>query len=62
MMLPSDMALVWDRDFRKYVVEFANDEEAFFKAFASAFQKLEENGVSALNNSAASGKPWYQFW
>lgn len=62
MMLPSDMALLWDKDFRKYVVEFAKDEEAFFVAFASAFQKLEENGVKAFGGEQQGNKPWYQFW
>lgn len=62
MMLPSDMALMWDKEFRKHVVEFAKDEDAFFKAFAAAFQKLEENGVRAFDKPQASGKPWYQFW
>lgn len=62
MMLPSDMALIWDKKFRKYVVEFANDEEAFFKAFAKAFQKLEENGVHAFDLNENVSKPWYQFW
>lgn len=63
MMLPADMALLWDKEFRTYVVEFAQDEDKFFDAFAVAFQKLEENGVKAFDGSAsASGKPWYQFW
>lgn len=62
MMLPSDMALLWDKDFRKYTLEFAKDEEAFFKTFATAFQKLEENGVKAFQGTGGSGKPWYQFW
>lgn len=62
MMLPTDMALLWDKEFRKYVVEFAKDEDAFFKAFAKAFQKLEENGVRAFEKNLSSGKPWYQFW
>lgn len=62
MMLPADMALLWDKDFRKYVAEFANDEDSFFKEFARAFQKLEENGVKAFQGKGGSGKPWYQIW
>lgn len=63
MMLPADMALLWDKEFRKYVVEFAKDEDVFFDTFAKAFQKLEENGVKAFQSSGGSGgKPWYQFW
>jgi cytochrome c peroxidase len=56
MMLPADLALIQDPEFKKYVVEYANDEAKFFKDFASAFQKLEEFGVKAF------AKPWYQFW
>jgi cytochrome c peroxidase len=56
MMLPADLALIKDPEFKKIVEEFANDESKFFKEFASAFQKLEENGVKAFQ------KPWYQFW
>jgi len=56
MMLPADLALIQDPEFKKYVVEYANNEEKFFKDFAVAFQKLEEVGVKAF------AKPWYQFW
>jgi cytochrome c peroxidase len=45
MMLPSDLALLSDRSFRKYVDMYAKDEQLFFKDFAAAFQKLEELGV-----------------
>lgn len=62
MMLPSDMALLWDKSFRTYVVEFAKDEDAYFEAFASAFQKLEENGVKSFTTGGKTGKAWYQFW
>lgn len=40
MMLPTDMALVEDEVFAGYVMEYANDEELFFKDFAAAFAKL----------------------
>lgn len=56
MMLPADLALIQDPEFKKIVVEFAKDEAKFFKEFACAFQKLEELGVKAF------AKPWYQFW
>lgn len=63
MMLPADMALLWDKNFRKYVVEFAGDEDKFFEAFAKAFQKLEENGVKAFISTGGNpGTPWYKFW
>ncbi|CAI8495041.1 unnamed protein product [Hanseniaspora opuntiae] len=45
MMLPSDMALVEDKNFKKFVQKFAEDEQAFFTVFSSAFSKLLENGI-----------------
>mmetsp|Transcript_29578 Transcript_29578/g.47719 ORF Transcript_29578/g.47719 Transcript_29578/m.47719 type:complete len:352 (+) Transcript_29578:57-1112(+) len=45
MMLPSDMALTRDPIMKKYVEEYANDQAAFFRDFAIAFQKLLELGV-----------------
>jgi len=45
MMLPADLALIQDPQFRKYVEIYAKDENLFFKDFAKAFQKLEELGV-----------------
>ncbi|CAM9982999.1 unnamed protein product, partial [Phaeothamnion confervicola] len=36
MMLPADMALLWDKKFRKIVEEFAGDEEVFFKVCMEA--------------------------
>jgi cytochrome c peroxidase len=46
MMLPSDLWLVQDPEFRKYVEMYAMDENLFFKDFAAAFKKLLELGVS----------------
>jgi cytochrome c peroxidase len=57
MMLPSDMALVADPEFKKYVELYAKDEARFFKDFAAAFSKLLELGVPF-----AATKAWYQFW
>jgi hypothetical protein len=31
MMLPTDMALLWDKKFKPYVDLYAKDEEAFFQ-------------------------------
>jgi len=45
MMLPSDMILVTDPQFKKYVQMYAKDEDLFFKDFAKAFAKLLELGV-----------------
>jgi cytochrome c peroxidase len=57
MMLPSDLALVTDPAFRKYVEVYAKDEDRFFKDFSSAFSKLLELGVPF-----PATKAWYQFW
>lgn len=45
MMLPTDMALLWDRRFRTHVHAYAKDEALFFADFAKAFSKLLELGV-----------------
>eukprot|EP00210_Caulerpa_lentillifera_P000998 g961.t1 len=45
MMLPTDMALLWDNKFKDVVHTYAKDEETFFKDFAAAFSKLLELGV-----------------
>jgi hypothetical protein len=34
MMLPSDMALLWDKGFRAHVERYAADQDAFFADFA----------------------------
>jgi len=46
MMLPADLALIQDPQFKGWVEYYAKDEEVFFKDFAAAFQKLLENGTS----------------
>lgn len=45
MMLPTDMSLVKDKEFKKHVERYAKDNDAFFKDFADAFVKLVELGV-----------------
>jgi cytochrome c peroxidase len=45
MMLHSDVALVEDAEFKKYVQMYAKDEKVFFDDFAAAFSKLLELGV-----------------
>ncbi|PUU78506.1 heme peroxidase [Tuber borchii] len=45
MMLPTDMALIKDKEFRKHVERYAKDNDLFFKDFADAFGKLLELGV-----------------
>lgn len=45
MMLPTDMALVKDKLFKKHVDRYAQDEGVFFKEFSDVFVKLLELGV-----------------
>ncbi|KAK3251218.1 heme peroxidase [Cymbomonas tetramitiformis] len=45
MMLPSDMALLWDKEFRKHVEIYAKDSDAFYADFSKAYMKLMELGV-----------------
>jgi catalase (peroxidase I) len=49
MMLPSDMALIWDPKFKVYVEEYAKDKSTFYKDFASAYGRLLELGVKRDN-------------
>lgn len=45
MMLPSDIALIKDKEFKKHVERYAKDNDVFFKEFSDAFVKLLELGV-----------------
>ncbi|KAJ1659573.1 heme peroxidase [Dispira simplex] len=45
MMLPADLSLKEDKEFRKYVELYAKDEQKFFTDFSKAFVKLLELGV-----------------
>jgi len=47
MMLVSDLALIKDPAFKAIVVEYAKDEQAFFRDFANAFGKLLALGCPA---------------
>lgn len=40
MMLPADLALLYDTEFKKIVELYAKDEQAFFNDFAAAFSKV----------------------
>jgi catalase (peroxidase I) len=53
MMLTSDIALLMDPSFKNSVEEFAADEQAFFKVYAHAYQKLTEGGCPFLNSALA---------
>ncbi len=48
MMLPSDLVLVQDAQFKPFVEAYAKDKALFFSDFAAAFQKLEELGTAGL--------------
>ncbi|KAI9671542.1 MAG: heme peroxidase [Caeruleum heppii] len=45
MMLPTDMALVKDSEFKKHVDRYAKSNEVFFKEFSDVLVKLLELGV-----------------
>mmetsp|Transcript_40913 Transcript_40913/g.102359 ORF Transcript_40913/g.102359 Transcript_40913/m.102359 type:complete len:332 (+) Transcript_40913:34-1029(+) len=55
MMLPTDLAIVEDADFKKWVEVYAKDEKKFFADFAKAYQKLTELGCRNLEG----GKGWF---
>lgn len=48
MMLPTDLVLLDDKSFLKWVKVYAKDGQKFDKDFAKTFQKLEELGTSGL--------------
>lgn len=45
MMLPTDIALITDTKFKKYVEMYAKDKQLFAKDFADAFARLLELGL-----------------
>lgn len=47
-MLPVDLALLHDPEFRSAVEEYAADEEAFFKDFSYAFEKVKRCHVESI--------------
>jgi cytochrome c peroxidase len=51
MMLPSDMALLKDKEFKKWVEVYAKDEQKFFEDFAKATSKLFELGCAFEDGS-----------
>lgn len=44
MMLPSDMVLRWDEDFKVHLLDFGSDEETLRAEFGAAFKRLTEFG------------------
>lgn len=55
MMLPSDMGLIEDPEFKKWVEIYAKDEEKFFADFSAAFSKLLALGVKFPSDGSAKG-------
>ncbi|KAG1440170.1 hypothetical protein G6F56_012026 [Rhizopus delemar] len=45
MMLPAEISMYKDKEFKKYFDLYAKDEEKFFNDFSAAFVKLTELGV-----------------
>ncbi|KAF9886398.1 heme peroxidase [Aspergillus nanangensis] len=45
MMLPTDIALTKDKEFKKHVDRYAKDNDVFFKEFSDVYVKLLELGV-----------------
>ncbi|EJU04153.1 cytochrome c peroxidase [Dacryopinax primogenitus] len=56
MMLPSDFALVQDREFKKWVKVYAGDNDKFFSDFSKYFSELLELGVPRAQFVAS--EPW----
>ena len=48
MMLPSDIVLIEDSEFKQYVQLYAKNQKLFFEDFSKAFQKLTELGTQNL--------------
>ena len=48
MMLPTDLVLIQDKSFLKWVQVYGKDAKKFESDFSKAFQKLEERGTSNL--------------
>lgn len=55
MMLPTDISLINDPSFRKWVEIYKDDEERFLKDFGAAFVKLTENGTN-VGKKSVDGK------
>eukprot|EP00008_Paramoeba_atlantica_P010486 CAMPEP_0201492038 /NCGR_PEP_ID=MMETSP0151_2-20130828/32033_1 /ASSEMBLY_ACC=CAM_ASM_000257 /TAXON_ID=200890 /ORGANISM="Paramoeba atlantica, Strain 621/1 / CCAP 1560/9" /LENGTH=398 /DNA_ID=CAMNT_0047878687 /DNA_START=52 /DNA_END=1248 /DNA_ORIENTATION=+ len=56
MMLPTDMALKTDPEFRKFTEMYAKDEELFFKDFSAALNKLFSLGTKKCPHKEKSEK------
>lgn len=47
LFIPTDVAMVVDDGLRKYVTDYANDEQLFFRRFRRAYQKLVESTATS---------------
>jgi len=56
MMLPTDLSLIQDPEFKKYVEVYAKDQDRFFKDFASAYSRLLELGVKFPQQNSGYGQ------
>jgi len=56
MMLPTDYVMVSDKAFKKWALEYAKNEDSFFKDFSAAFAKLMELGVPT--SQFITSEPW----
>ncbi|KAL0383942.1 UNVERIFIED_CONTAM: L-ascorbate peroxidase 3 [Sesamum radiatum] len=52
LKLPTDLALLDDPDFRRYVELYAKDEDAFYKDYAESHKKLSELGFTPTPTGA----------
>jgi cytochrome c peroxidase len=62
MMLPTDMSMIQDKTFRKYVEEYAKDNDLFFKDFSTAVLKLFELGVPFPADSESNRMTFKPTW
>jgi len=61
MMLPTDLALRDDPEFRVWVEKYAADEKLFFDDFANAYAKLMRNGCPAAASHKAPSEADIEF-
>ncbi|THU63170.1 hypothetical protein C4D60_Mb01t12880 [Musa balbisiana] len=54
LKLPTDEALLGDREFRHYVEMYAKDEDLFFKDYAESHKKLSELGFTPRHTDSAT--------
>jgi len=65
LLMPSDIALVQDEEFKKIVEVYAKDQDQFFKDFAGAFSKIINLGIthnpdiSTMQQKDVESKGWW---